>query len=145
MEICRTALKGPDGREMIVGPGRFGSSNIGLGVGVSYADIDNAAALVETPLGEGDGAPEVSYGTHFFQDLVEERVIYLALDPRDQSHVFQRAFFLESPSILAELVPDAAAFKDVVRVVDIYASDRVYAELVADPENQRAICYLPPS
>ncbi len=139
-----SCLRQADGQELIVGPGRFGSSNISLGVGVSYAEIDNAAVLVETAMGEGDGAPEVSYGTHFFQDLVEGQTIYLALDPRDKSHVFRREFFLESPSILADLVPDAAGLQDVVRVVDVCkATGGAYAELVADAERQQAICFLP--
>ena len=59
---------------LMMGPGRWGSSNIDLGVNVSYADIDNAAVLVELAREEAGHVPEVSYGTHFFQDLVEEDI-----------------------------------------------------------------------
>jgi hypothetical protein len=60
------------GNKMIMmGPGRWGTSNIALGVNVSYADIDNAEVLVEVALEEAGHVPEVSYGTHFFHDLVE--------------------------------------------------------------------------
>ena len=45
--------------------------NIDLGVNVTYADIDSTAVLVELAREEAGHVPEVSYGTHFFQDLVE--------------------------------------------------------------------------
>jgi len=38
-------LRGKEGKVMAVGPGRWGSSNIDLGVNVSYADIDNMTVL----------------------------------------------------------------------------------------------------
>jgi len=50
----------------MMGPGRWGSSNIDLGVNVSYADIDNTAVLVEIAHEDSGNIPEVSYGTHFF-------------------------------------------------------------------------------
>ena len=57
-----------------VGPGRWGTSTPDLGVRVGYGDIYNTRALVELA-GEGIGpAPEPSFGTHFFQDLVESNI-----------------------------------------------------------------------
>ena len=41
---------------------------------MTYADIYNTAMLIEIGLSDGGSAPEVSYGTHFFQDLVEAGV-----------------------------------------------------------------------
>ncbi len=70
---------------MIMGPGRWGSSNIALGVNVSYADIDNAAVLVEVALEEAGHVPEVSYGTHFFHDLVEGQILYLPVYQDDDA------------------------------------------------------------
>jgi hypothetical protein len=64
---------------LLMGPGRWGSSNYQLGVPVSYADIYNARALVELSVGPGGLAPDPSYGTHFFQDLVESGIYSLAI------------------------------------------------------------------
>src|SRR5690606_29336674 len=64
---------------ILVGPGRWGSSNLQLGVPVSYADIYNARALVELSVGPEGMAPDPSYGTHFFQDLVESNIYSLAV------------------------------------------------------------------
>ena len=58
-------------RFICVGPGRWGTTNPDLGVSIGYGDIYHTRALVELA-GQGIGhAPEASFGTHFFQDLVE--------------------------------------------------------------------------
>jgi pyruvate,water dikinase len=136
-------LRAAGSQQLLIGPGRFGSSNPDLGVSLSYADIDNTAVLVETPLQDSGQAPEVSYGTHFFQDLVEERMVYLALDPDDEASSFRRAFFERSPSCLSELVPEAGPLGRVVRLVDVQAVTEGGAiRAVADPRQRRAVCYL---
>ena len=56
---------------VMMGPGRWGSSNIDLGVNVSYADINNTSVLVEIAREEAGHVPEVSLRAHFFLDLVE--------------------------------------------------------------------------
>ena len=63
-----------DERFICIGPGRWGTTNPELGVKVGYADIYHARALVELS-GTGVGpAPEPSFGTHFFQDLLEATI-----------------------------------------------------------------------
>ena len=128
---------------MMMGPGRWGSSNIELGVNVGYADIDNTAVLVEIAREEGGHVPEVSYGTHFFQDLVEAQIIYLPVYPDDPAADFSGSFFANSPSILTELLPDASEFADLVHVIDVPAvTGGMHAQVVADPQVRGAVCYL---
>ena len=128
---------------LMIGPGRWGNSNIDLGVNVGYADIDNAAALVELAREEAGHVPEVSYGTHFFQDLVEQQIIYLPVYPDDADCSFNETFFEAAPNSLASLLPDAAAFQDVVKVIDVPAAfNGTHAHVVADPESRRAMCFL---
>lgn len=136
-------LRQMDGKELLMGPGRFGSSNIALGVPVTYADIDNAAVLVETAREEAGQAPEVSYGTHFFQDLVEAQTVYLAIYPDDQEAEFNQEFFARAPNSLTALLPEAREFEGLVQVIDVCAATGGrYARVVADPHHQRAICFL---
>jgi len=128
---------------VMMGPGRWGSGNIDLGVNVSYADIDNTAVLVEMAREEAGHVPEVSYGTHFFQDLVEARIIYLPVYPDDPECGFNRRFFEDSPNLLRDLLPDAEKFDRLIHVIDVpAATGGQYAQVVADPESQRAICFL---
>ena len=132
-----------EGRILMIGPGRWGSSNIELGVNVGYADIDNAAVLVELAREEAGHVPEVSYGTHFFQDLVEQQIIYLPVYPDDAKAAFNESFFEKSPNALRTLLPQAARFEDVLKVIDVpAAADGATACVVADPVRRRALCYL---
>ncbi|MFP4056291.1 MAG: PEP/pyruvate-binding domain-containing protein [Candidatus Brocadiia bacterium] len=132
-----------NGRTAMVGPGRWGSSNIALGVNVGYADIDNAAILVEIAHEEAGHVPEVSYGTHFFQDLVEAGIIYCAVYPGDADATLNDAFLTRGPNVLGELAPDAAELDQLIKVIDVpAAADGAHIHIVADPERQRAVCYL---
>ncbi len=132
-----------EGKIIMIGPGRWGTSNIDLGVNVGYADIDNASVLVELAREEAGHAPEVSYGTHFFQDLVEQQIIYLPVYPDDEESAFNQAFFNDSPNMLRELLPEAGAYESILKVIDVQAaSPGAHARVIADPESRRAICFL---
>jgi len=128
---------------MMMGPGRWGTSNIDLGVNVSYADIDNAAVLVEVALEEAGHVPELSYGTHFFQDLVEAQIIYLPLYPDDAAAEFQREFFETAPNVLLELLPHAGEYASVLHLIDVpKTTGGSFVQVIADPQSRRAVCYL---
>jgi hypothetical protein len=135
-------LRETDERMILFGPGRFGSSNINLGVNVRYADIDRAAVLVEIG-GEGnDQAPEVSYGTHFFLDLVESQMLYLAVSPDTG---LNRTFFDRCGNALNELILETQRFAPLIQVIDLAATGEGQTlRVVADPHTQRAIGYLTP-
>jgi len=131
------------GKFLMMGPGRWGSGNIDLGVNVSYADIDNTAVLVEIAREDSGHVPEVSYGTHFFQDLVEGQIIYLPVYPDDPETMFNSLFFEGSANILTDLLPETGEFENVVHVIDVpKIADGAYARIVADPQSHSAICFL---
>lgn len=129
-----------------VGPGRWGTSNPDLGVHIGYSDIYNTKALIELAGKEiGSGAPEPSFGTHFFQDLVEARIYPLGIYLDDEDVVFNRAFFYNPPNRLAEFAPEDAVLSDCLRVIEV-ASFRPghHLELVMDANKGRAVAYLSP-
>jgi pyruvate,water dikinase len=112
----------PRRRFILMGPGRWGSrGDIKLGVKVSYSDISNTAALIEVAKKKGSDLPDLSFGTHFFQDLVEADIRYLPLYPDEKDVVFQEDFFSKSPNILALILPEFTALQDTVKVIDIRA------------------------
>lgn len=128
---------------MIMGPGRWGSSNVTLGVNTSYADINHASVLVEIAREEAGHVPDVSYGTHFFLDLVESQIIYLPLYPDEPQADFNQEFFRKSPNILSILLPDAKRFEEFIKVIDVPAvTDGKWAHVVADPRQQKALCFI---
>jgi hypothetical protein len=110
----------PKRQFVLMGPGRWGSrGDITLGVPVTYSQINNAAVLIEVARQRGNYVPDLSFGTHFFQDLVEAGIRYLPLYPDEPDVVFNEPFFRRAHNILAELLPDAAHLADVVRVIDV--------------------------
>lgn len=110
----------PKRQFILMGPGRWGSrGDIKLGVDVTYSDINNTSVLIEIARQKGHYIPELSFGTHFFQDLVEASIRYLPLYPDDKGIIFNQAFFTRSENILKDLLPEYAPFSDTVRVIDV--------------------------
>ncbi len=110
----------PKRRFILMGPGRWGSrGDIKLGVNVTYSDINNTSVLIEVAHKREGYVPDLSFGTHFFQDLVEASIRYLPLYPDDSGVVFQEEFFRGAPNILADLLPNFADLAEVVRVIDV--------------------------
>jgi len=136
-------LRRREGKVITMGPGRWGSNNIDLGVNVSYADIDGTAVLVELAREEAGHEPELSYGTHFFQDLVEAEILYLPVYPDGATTNFNAEFFEKSTNRLADLLPEFGSFEDVVHVIDVPSVARgSHAKVVADPQTRNAVCFL---
>lgn len=121
--VGRLNLLLPKHRFVLMGPGRWGSrGDIKMGVPVSYADINNTAALIEIARQKSNYIPELSFGTHFFQDLVEANIRYLPLYPDDQGIIFNEKFLNRSKSILTQILPEFSYLEEVVRVIDIPAN-----------------------
>ncbi|MBM4295625.1 MAG: phosphoenolpyruvate synthase, partial [Deltaproteobacteria bacterium] len=130
-------------RIMMMGPGRWGSSNVTLGVNTSYVDINHASVLVEIAREEAGHLPDVSFGTHFFLDLVESQTIYLPVYPDDPQADFNQEFFRKSSNILSSLLPNAHRFEEFIKVIDVPAvTNGKWAQVVADPRQQRALCFI---
>ena len=90
-----------------------------MGIHVGYADINNTRMLIEIARPLGDFVPEVSFGSHFFQDLVESNIRYLALYPEQEGNLFDEAFLHGSPNALPHLIPEVADYAEVVRVIAV--------------------------
>ncbi len=131
------------GGVIMMGPGRWGSNNIDLGVNVTYGDINNTKVLVEMAREEAGQMPEVSYGTHFFLDLVEANIIYMPLYPGDHDASFNRDLFETLPNVLTDLIPETGRYHAIVRVFGLHAAaGGRSARVAADPHSRRAVCYL---
>jgi pyruvate,water dikinase len=113
----------PKRQFILMGPGRWGSrGDIKLGVSVTYSDINNTAMLIEIARKQKDYAPEPSFGTHFFQDLVEASIRYLPLYPDDPGIIFNEELFRTPENLLPKILPDYAHLSKVIQVVDVSAS-----------------------
>jgi pyruvate,water dikinase len=134
----------PRRRFALLGPGRWGSrGDIQLGVRVTYSDISNTALLIEVARRKGSYVPDLSFGTHFFQDLVESSIRYLPLYPDEHGVVFDEAFMGSSPNALAAILPEEAEHGDIVRVIDVpsVSAGRVLRVLM-NAEEDEAVAFL---
>lgn len=129
---------------MLMGPGRWGSQKVELGVPTKYAEISNAAMLVEIARQTGRYVPEVSFGTHFFQDLIEDRIIYLPMYPDEPDVIFNEEF-LNRHNLLREFLPEDyyAPYEALIRVVHVPSvSNGRFAMAVMNGEDEKALIYL---
>ncbi len=144
-EVARTVGqldKALEGRPFIMlGPGRWGSANPELGVPVTYADICNSHALVEIAVAQEGVVPEPSYGTHFFQDLVEAEIYPLAVYPEEPGDFLNQAFLDQAQNHLADLLPEAACYSDCVKVIHV-PSERHGCHLEIVMDGERALAFL---
>jgi hypothetical protein len=133
-----------DGKSFIcVGPGRWGTNNPDLGIGVGYSDIYNARALVEIT-GTGIGpAPEASFGTHFFQDLVESDIFPLAIFLDDKDTIFNKSFFYNTPNSLDKFLKSKSKIAKCVKLIEVGKYKPGYhIELTMNAQEGHSIAFL---
>ncbi len=139
--ILNAALK--DETFICVGPGRWGTSTPDLGVSIAYGDIYHTHALVELT-GKGVGPDlEPSFGTHFFQDLMEAHIYPLNVNLDDRDSVFNRGFFDQTPNRLPDfLAADETLLRTLrlIKVEDFRAGCSL--SLVMNDEAGKAVAFL---
>ncbi|MGM9531407.1 PEP/pyruvate-binding domain-containing protein [Intestinibacter sp.] len=109
-------LKGKNA--MLMGPGRWGSSNPALGVPVKFTELCNMSVMCEIAYSNQDLMPELSYGSHFFQDLVETGIFYVALFDNKSDVIFNEYKLREKENIVKQIVKDNNINEDVIKVYD---------------------------
>jgi hypothetical protein len=129
----------------LLGPGRWGSNDINLGVKVTYADINRTKLLVEVAFAKEGYTPEVSYGTHFFQDLVEADIATVPVFPDDPGAWLNERFLLESENLLEKILPAMKDCGEVVRVIHVPSSrPGEYLQIYLDALNQKGLGFFGP-
>jgi hypothetical protein len=130
-----------DSNYILLGPGRWGSDNPDLGIPVTYGDIYNARALIE--LSTDQSSPQPSYGTHFFQDLVEANIYTLAVNIHDPKCGFNQDYFENAPNSLSVLMPEASDWESILQLIDVKATSagRVLS-LVMDGDRSMAAAFF---
>lgn len=126
---------------MLIGPGRWGTSTPSLGLPVSFSEICNAAVLVEVASQKDGYMPELSYGTHFFQDLLENQIFYIALFPGREGVFFNWEYFAQAKNSFAELLPEYAEWQKVVKVIGLGKTGQALW-LDVDLQSRFLQCYL---
>ena len=134
----------PRKRFVLMGPGRWGSrGDIKMGVKVTYSDISNTAVLIEIAKKKRDYLPEPSFGTHFFQDLVESGIRYLPLYPDDPGIIFNEGFLDSAENMLSDALPEFSFLADTLKVIDVANNARgLHLRILLNAEQDEAVALL---
>ncbi|MHC5075716.1 MAG: PEP/pyruvate-binding domain-containing protein [Planctomycetota bacterium] len=124
---------------ILMGPGRWGTTTPSLGIPVHFAEINNVSVLVEIAYEGGNLMPELSFGTHFFQDLVEGDIFYTALFPKKENVAFNKKLLLDMPNQLTELVPEGEKYANVVKVCRIESED---LQIISNIVSNKLVCFF---
>lgn len=119
---------------MLLGPGRWGTTTPSLGVPVHFTELCNMLAIGELASKEAGFQPELSYGSHFFQDLVESNVFYMAIYDGEPEVFFHPEQLQREMNLLTELLPHANGLEEVLLVV------KANMELFSDIVTQSLVC-----
>ena len=128
-----------DEHTILLGPGRWGTTTPSLGVPVHFMEINRFDCIAELAYSSHGLRPELSYGSHFFQDLVEAGTFYVALYPGEEGCVLDEALFEECENIYSKLIrlEPGDAMSEVIRVFDLGESGAI---LYSEVESQE--CFL---
>ncbi|UCE49289.1 MAG: hypothetical protein JSW47_03930 [Phycisphaerales bacterium] len=125
---------------MLLGPGRWGTSTPSLGVPVSFSEINTVSVLCEIDTMHEELAPDLSLGTHFFNDLVERDMLYIGLAASKKQNILNHDLLDELPNRLEAFLPEVSTWSQAVRVID--APNTAKISLIADHVGQKAVVYV---
>ena len=124
---------------LMLGPGRWGTRDLWLGLPVNFGEINHVAALCEIVGMHESLIPDVSLGTHFLNELIEADMLYFALFPGRPDNAIDEAALLGLPNRLGEILPDVQRWAFAVFVADIAPGSMT---LYADAERQQVAVIL---
>ena len=107
---------------MLIVPGRVGTSSPELGVPTAFSDISEYEIICETEETTAGYNPELSYGSHIFQDLVEAEILYTAVFHNEKTLHFSPEKLASSPDLIADFATEES-LKDIVHVYDVSAKE----------------------
>ncbi|SCZ81112.1 PEP/pyruvate-binding domain-containing protein [Pseudobutyrivibrio xylanivorans] len=123
---------------LLMVPGRIGTTSPELGVPTSFADISEFEAICEIANSEAGYNPELSYGSHFFQDLVESGILYNAIFENDKTKIFNMELLKDCKNILEEFDSKYDSLKEIIRIYDV---SNMGFMLCNDMKKERIICF----
>ena len=123
---------------LLMVPGRIGTSSPELGVPTAFSDISGFDAICEMAESRAGYNPELSYGSHIFQDLVEAQILYMAMFPGTRTLHFRPELLNRLPNIISE-IPGGAEYRDTVCLAD---ASGLTCELYHDLAKEHILLYI---
>jgi hypothetical protein len=131
--LINAQLKGKNA--LLLGPGRWGTTTPSLGVPVHFTELCHMAVICELSSAEEGFMPELSYGSHFFQDLVESGIFYAAIFDGQADVIFNPRLILETENQLPAMLHNNPQLSEVIHVAKTEG-----LELYSDVVSQTLLC-----
>ena len=125
---------------MLLTPGRIGTSSPELGVPAAFSDISEFSVICEIAESRAGYQPELSYGSHIFQDLVEADILYAAIFENEKTRHFHPGQLASLPDHTSDFGVDGIKYAGVVHVYDVSGTGCM---LYHDMSEERLLCWLP--
>ena len=135
IETINDFYKGTGKNLLLMTPGRVGTSSPELGVPVTFRNISNFSAVCEVSDSRAGYSPELSYGSHMFQDLVEARIFYGAVYEDQRTKIWNPELFRKQKDLFSKICP---GYSDLVDMIQVYETQNLYFWL--DAISNRGIC-----
>lgn len=132
-------FRGQEKHMMLMTPGRICTSSPELGVPTTFADISEFDVICELSETRAGYMPELSYGSHIFQDLVEADILYGAVFDNEKTIAFHPELVQRLDNKLTEFYPEGESLKDVI---GIYQVDSRECYLYHDMKAERLVCVV---
>lgn len=124
-----------DKNMLLITPGRIGTSSPELGVPVVYAEISHFSAIMEVAYSKAGYMPELSFGSHMFQDLVEANILYIACMENGETVSFHPEILKDAEEIGEKLLDESLS-----SVVKVYDTSKIGLTLSMDALSREVIC-----
>jgi len=135
IEKINQYYKGSGKNLLLMAPGRIGTSSPELGVPVTFRGISNFSAVCEVSDNRAGYMPELSYGSHMFQDFVEAEIIYGAIYQNAKTLKYEPELFIDRPDLFEQICPNSQELKQMIQVREV---ENVYYWL--DAVSNHGIC-----
>ena len=123
---------------LLMTPGRIGTSSPELGVPVTFGDISGFSEICEISDKRAGYMPELSYGSHMFQDLVEAQISYGAIWNNEKTRIYQPELFAELPDRYTQI---CSRYPELEGMITVRETEELYYCLDA-VENHCICSYL---
>ncbi len=108
---------------MLIVPGRIGTSSPELGVPVKFSDISEFDIICELEYSKAGYSPELSFGSHMFQDLVEADILYCAIEENHKTISYQPDILNNKDNLIRKIIPQYKAYESMIKVYELYETE----------------------
>jgi hypothetical protein len=121
---------------LLAGPGRGGTTTPSLGVPVHFSELSGMSAVCEISYKKAGLMPELSFGSHFFQDIVESDIFYAAIFDGEENVTLRPERVLGCENLFGGLLPDEKKWERVIHVASTPG-----LTLYSDVVSQKVLCF----